>query len=113
MTKKVKALGTPRFLGAEGPDHDDAVELEKTELFQTLQNFLTLPVVNLSFPIRGQNESAYFRVGFSAADNAGFFLDIKLEPDWAQEFQNVEYLNKFLEFFKQISLVFSWECLDF
>ena len=38
----------------------------------------------------------FWRIGYLGQ---AFFLDAKLEPDWAQEFQNVEFLNKFLEFF--------------
>ena len=44
----------------------------------------------------------YTQVGFNSISVQvwqALFLDISLELDWAQEFQNVEFLNKFLEFF--------------
>ena len=44
---------------------------------------------------------------------AGFFLDIKLEPDWAQEFQNVEFLNKFLELLNKFLEFFHGNVLSF
>ena len=41
------------------------------------------------------------------------FLDTKLELDWAQEFQNVEFLNKFLEFLNKFLEFFNGNVLSF
>ena len=45
--------------------------------------------------------------------NTGFFLDIKLELDWAQEFQIVEFLNKILEFLNKFLEFFHENVLSF
>ena len=42
-----------------------------------------------------------------------FFLDTKLELDWAQEFQNVEFLNNFLEFLNNFLEFFHGNVLSF
>ena len=44
---------------------------------------------------------------------SGFFLDTKLELDWAQEFQNVEFLNKFLELLNKFLEFFHGNVLSF
>ena len=45
--------------------------------------------------------------------NQAFFLNTKLELDWAQEFQNVEFLNEFLEFLNKFLEFFHGNVLSF